>query len=44
VLDGYLGELLPPHREELARSSSEHMMNLVNAILDVDRLESGACQ
>jgi signal transduction histidine kinase len=43
VLDGYLGELFPPQREVLtvAQSSSEHMMNLVNAILDVDRLESG---
>jgi signal transduction histidine kinase len=43
VLDGYLGELPPRQREVLtiAQGSSERMMNLVNAILDVDRLESG---
>jgi len=43
VLDGYMGELSPPHREVLAiaQHSSERMMKLVNAILDVSRLESG---
>jgi two-component system, NtrC family, sensor histidine kinase KinB len=43
VLDGYMGELSPPHRQVLsiAHNSSERMMNLVNAILDVSRLESG---
>jgi PAS domain S-box-containing protein len=43
VLDGYMGELSPPHREVLsiAHHSSERMMKLVNAILDVNRLESG---
>jgi signal transduction histidine kinase len=43
VLEGYMGELSPPHREVLsiAHHSSESMMQLVNAILDVNRLESG---
>jgi signal transduction histidine kinase len=43
VLDGYMGELLPPHRQVLtiAHDNSERMMKLVNAILDVSRLESG---
>ncbi len=43
VLSGQLGELSPPQRDvlKIAQSSSERMMNLVNAILDVDRLESG---
>jgi NtrC-family two-component system sensor histidine kinase KinB len=43
VLDGYMGELSPPHRQVLriAHNSSEHMMQLVKAILDVSRLESG---
>ena len=43
VLSGHLGELSPPQRDvlQIALSSSERMMNLVNAILDVDRLESG---
>ncbi|NTU65146.1 MAG: HAMP domain-containing histidine kinase [Chloroflexi bacterium] len=43
VLDGYMGELSPPHHQVLtiAHHSSERMMRLVNAILDVSRLESG---
>jgi two-component system, NtrC family, sensor histidine kinase KinB len=43
VLDGYMGELSPPHRQVLAIAyhSSERMMKQVNAILDVSRLESG---
>ncbi len=43
VLDGYLGDVPPRQREVLtiAQGSSERMMSLVNAILDVDRLESG---
>lgn len=43
VLDGYMGDLAPQHRQVLmiARHSSERMTHLVNAILDVSRLESG---
>jgi signal transduction histidine kinase len=43
VLDGYMGALSPAHHQVLsiAHNSSERMMKLVNAILDVSRLESG---
>jgi signal transduction histidine kinase len=43
VLDGYMGDLAAPHREvlDIAYSNSKRMMKLVNAILDVSRLESG---
>lgn len=43
VMDGYMGDVSEPHREVLAIAlhSSERMMKLVNAILDVSRLESG---
>jgi signal transduction histidine kinase len=43
VLDGYMGEPSPPHRQVLtiAQHSGERMMKMVNAILDVSRLESG---
>ncbi|HSD85273.1 MAG TPA: GAF domain-containing protein, partial [Anaerolineae bacterium] len=43
VLDGYMGQLSPPHHQVLsiAHTSSDRMMKLVNAILDVSRLESG---
>lgn len=43
VLDGYLG-VLPPEQHRLlsiAQSSTDRMMQLVSAILDVNRLESG---
>ena len=43
VLDGFMGDLRPEQRQVLsiAQSSSDRMMQLVNAILDVNRLESG---
>jgi len=43
VLEGYMGELSPPHHQVLAiaQHSGERMMKLVSAILDVSRLESG---
>lgn len=43
VLDGFMGDLRAEqqHVLNIARSSSERMMQLVNAILDVNRLESG---
>jgi signal transduction histidine kinase len=43
VMDGFLGDLQPSQRQVLtiAQSSTERMMRLVNAILDVSRLESG---
>ncbi len=43
VLDGYMGDLSAPHRQvlDIAYSSAERMMKLLNAILDVSRLESG---
>jgi PAS domain S-box-containing protein len=43
VLDGLMGDLRPEQRHVLsiAQSSSDRMMQLVNAILDVNRLESG---
>ena len=43
VLDGFVGDLRPEQRHVLsiAQSSSDRMMQLVNAILDVNRLESG---
>ncbi len=43
VVDGFMGELRPEQRQVLsiAQSSSDRMMQLVNAILDVNRLESG---
>jgi signal transduction histidine kinase len=43
VLDGYMGDLSAPHRQvlDIAYTSSERMMKMVNAILDVSQLESG---
>jgi PAS domain S-box-containing protein len=43
VLEGFVGDLRPEQRQVLsiAQSSSDRMMQLVNAILDVSRLESG---
>ena len=43
VLEGFMGDLRPEQRQVLsiAQSSSDRMMQLVNAILDVNRLESG---
>jgi PAS domain S-box-containing protein len=43
VLDGFMGDLQPEQQQilSLAQSSSDRMMQLVNAILDVNRLESG---
>jgi signal transduction histidine kinase len=43
LLDGFMGDLRPEQRQVLsiAQSSSDRMMQLVNAILDVNRLESG---
>ncbi len=43
VLDGFVGDLQPEQQQvlSLAQSSSDRMMRLVNAILDVNRLESG---
>jgi signal transduction histidine kinase len=43
VLDGFMGDLQPEQQQilSLAQSSSDRMMRLVNAILDVNRLESG---
>jgi signal transduction histidine kinase len=43
VLEGFMGDLRPEQRQVLsiAQSSSDRMMQLVNAILDVSRLESG---